>query len=76
MVKWKTWRMDPSLAGWFGDAKRKLITEMMSADELKRTISGRMQEHITSVFSVAGSRLHRGGKGGHCHAGVLQWIHA
>jgi len=35
MVKWKTWRMDPALAGWFGDAKRKLITEMMSADELK-----------------------------------------
>ena len=33
--------LHPSVAGfsgvcrWFGDAKRKLITEMMSADELK-----------------------------------------
>jgi hypothetical protein len=24
MVKWKTWRMDPELAHWFGDAKQSL----------------------------------------------------
>ena len=27
MVKWKTWRMDPELTHWFGDAKRNLLNE-------------------------------------------------
>ena len=27
MVKWKTWRMDPELTSWFGDAKRTLLHE-------------------------------------------------
>ncbi|MDA7878356.1 hypothetical protein N9B39_02270 [bacterium] len=29
MVKWKTWRMDPELASWFGDAKRNLLNELV-----------------------------------------------
>ena len=32
MVKWKTWRMDPALAQWFGDAKRNFRDEFDSDD--------------------------------------------
>jgi len=30
MVKWKTWRMDPELARWFGDAKQSLRNDSQS----------------------------------------------
>ena len=32
MVKWKTWRKDPALAQWFGDAKRNFRDEFDSDD--------------------------------------------
>ncbi len=39
MVKWKTWRMDPELTRWFGDAKRNLLNEF-DCDDAAQQQSG------------------------------------
>lgn len=36
MVKWKTWRMDPELTLWFGDAKRNLLNAFDCDDAAQR----------------------------------------
>ena len=39
MVKWKTWRMDPGLTQWFGNAKRNLLSEF-GCDDADQAHSG------------------------------------
>ena len=58
MVKWKTWRMDPELARWFGEAKRHLITEIASTDEANaQGLRGSVQAERVQAERVQAERV-------------------
>ena len=42
MVQWKTWRMEPSLAHWFEEAKLHLLQEMIANDGSLTANDGRL----------------------------------